>query len=70
MTTNEIHDVVMAASDNILQGGGGGQEKADPNTTSDPIYAPVRQRWVINQNYFVMLETFPSRPGLRLHLSI
>ena len=39
---------VMAASDNILQGGGG-QEKTDPSTTSDPIYAPVRQRWVINE---------------------
>ena len=47
--------------------------KADPASSSsdfkpiqpDPIYAPVRQRWVIKQNYFVMLETLapPSSLG-------
>ena len=29
----------------------------------DPIYAPVRQRWVIKQNYFVMLETLALSLG-------
>ena len=47
--------------------------KAEPASSSsefkpiqpDPIYAPVRQRWVIKQNYFVMLETLA-----RHHLSV
>ena len=27
-----------------------------PHSAQDPIYAPVRQRWVIRKNYFVMIE--------------
>lgn len=56
--------MTMAASDQPPPPSSG--VKADPQAPSssdfkpiqpDPIYAPVRQRWVIKQNYFVMLET-------------
>ena len=47
--------------------------KADPASSSsdfkpiqpDPIYAPVRQRWVIKQNYFVIMLETPALPSSR-----